>query len=167
MTCRQCQQLLSPHLDGVLAEDERVAVLEHLQHCPVCAEQFHQLAHNRQLVQALPSAEVTGAMELRLQAKIRSLTSRVESTPWWRRWSVVSVGTLATATASFLLYFSTLQAPSPVSAEEVVASMDQLLDALDPDDGIRIIAAETPEETAPAWREELDRWFGDHENVQE
>ncbi|MBI3304160.1 MAG: zf-HC2 domain-containing protein [Deltaproteobacteria bacterium] len=183
MTCRHCQRLLSPHLDNALAAHERESVLAHLAHCPACSERLHQLASNRQLLRSLPAAEVTSAMEMRLQSRVQSLGSRVRSSEfgvrspkstvrnpqsaipsWWRGWGLVSVGTLATAAASFLLYISTLQAPAEVSAEEVVSSMDQLLNALDPDDGVNIFNEETAEETVPNWREELDPWFSDDDN---
>jgi hypothetical protein len=71
---------------------------------------------------------------------------------------MISAGTLATCAASFLLYFSTLQAPPPVSAEEVVASMDELLSVLDSDDEMRVIGEETEEEVEPDWQEDLNQW---------
>jgi len=169
MTCRQCQRRLSPHLDDALAADERRNVLNHLAQCPACAHRLLQLERNRQLLRALPAAEVTGPMELRLELRLQSAKS-APRTPhstvgmWWRRWGAVSVGTLATGAASFLFYLSTLQAPPEVSAEEVVASMEQLLDALDPDDGVRILNEETAAEAVPDWREELNQWFWDNES---
>ena len=190
MTCRQCQRILSPHLDNALEADERSRVLTHLTQCPACTARLQQFESNRQLLHVLPTAEVSGAMELRLQSRVQSREEtrgwRLEARPpssqvssfksqvsslkpqaWWQGWGAVSVGTLATCTASLLLYFSTLQAPPDVSAEEVVSSMEQLLNALDPDDGDRIITTETAEEAVPNWREEFDRWLLDHENKQD
>lgn len=170
MTCRQCQRLLSPYLDNALAATERSVVLTHLTQCPACTERLHQLEANRQLLRTLPEAEVTKAMELQLQSSIQTLGSRVWSSPstirnppsaihsWWRGWGMISAGTLATCAASFLLYFSTLQAPPPVSAEEVVASMDELLSVLDSDDEMRVIGEETEEEVEPDWQEDLNQW---------
>ncbi|MGH7964020.1 MAG: anti-sigma factor family protein [Candidatus Binatia bacterium] len=175
MTCRHYRQLLSPYLDNVLTPAEHQGVLSHLSQCSACAEQLRQLESNRQLLRALPAAAVTGAMERRLQARVQSPKSKVQSlrppTPnprplgaWWRDWRSVSVGTLATCAASLVLYFSTLQAPPEVSAEEVVSSMDQLLEVLDPDEGVRIITEEVEEEAAPDWQQEINQWFGDYEN---
>jgi len=79
---------------------------------------------------------------------------------------MISAGTLATCAASFLFYFSTLQAPSLVSAEEVVTSMDELIEALDSDNEMRVIGEGTEEEAEPDWREDLDSWpAGDGSDV--
>ena len=80
----------------------------------------------------------------------------------WTRWSV---GTLATCVASFVFYFTTLQSPPEVSAEEVIVNMDELLDVLDPDDGVRMLSEEAPEEAFPDWLKE-DAWIFE-ENSQE
>jgi hypothetical protein len=69
---------------------------------------------------------------------------------------MISAGALAVA--SFLFYLSTMHTPPPVSAEEVVASMDGLIKALDENDEVRMMYEETEEEALPDWREELDRW---------
>jgi hypothetical protein len=74
---------------------------------------------------------------------------------------MVSVGTLATAAAAIVLYVSTLQGPAEVSAEEVVSSMTQLLEELDPEEGAVILKEETPEEHLPDWRDDFDVWFSD------
>lgn len=75
------------------------------------------------------------------------------------------MGTLATAAAAVVFYASTLQRPAEVSAEEVVSSMTQLLEELDPDDGTTILNEETPEERIPDWREDVDSWFADDEDA--
>lgn len=178
MTCRQCQHLLSPYLDNVLPPDERSSVLAHLAQCAACAERLRQYEGNRQLLCALPTAEVSRAMELLLQSQIQRLGAKglglgvsptASQTPnpkshassltphaWWRRWGMISAGALAVA--SFLFYLSTMHTPPPVSAEEVVASMDGLIKALDENDEVRMMYEETEEEALPDWREELDRW---------
>jgi hypothetical protein len=51
-----------------------------------------------------------------------------------------------------------MNAPPPVSAEEVVTSMTDLIKALETDDGARVLYEETEEEAPPDWREELDQW---------
>ncbi|HJY80779.1 MAG TPA: zf-HC2 domain-containing protein [Candidatus Binatia bacterium] len=182
MTCRHCRRLLSPHLDNVLMADERSGVLAHLAQCSACAERLHQLESNRQLLHALPTTEVTRGMDLLLQSKLQNLESKVKkqketkswriaanslfsqiqrSKPqsWWRGWGMVSVGTLATCVASLLFFlFSNIHTPPPVSAEEVVSSMDGLISVLDSDDDLSVIYRETEEEALPDWREDLDQW---------
>src|SRR5712692_9072670 len=79
MTCRQCRRLLSPHLDNALAADEQSSVLAHLAQCSACAERLHQFESNRQLLRALPTAEVSKGMELLLQSRIHNLESKVQS----------------------------------------------------------------------------------------
>ena len=184
MTCRRCQQSLSSYLDNELSAHERREVQGHLPHCSACTERLRQFQENRQLVQHLPEQTVTDAMEMRLWLRLRGLRLNpstdsiwTKSTKWmksgtgwtkggdqakWTRWSV---GTLATCAASFLFYFTTLKSPPEVSAEEVVVSMDKLLDVLDPDDGVRMLSEEAPEEAFPDWLKE-DAWIFD-ENSQE
>lgn len=171
MTCRQCRRLLSSHLDNALAADERSNVLAHLAQCSACAERLQQLESNRQLLRTLPTAEVTRGMELLLQSRIHHLAeSKVQSPkskvqnsasairPWWRGWGAISAGTLATCAASVFFLFSNVHTPPPVSAEEVVGSMEGLITVLDSDDDVRVIYEETEDETAPDWREDLDQW---------
>ena len=71
---------------------------------------------------------------------------------------MISAGTLATCAASFVFYFSTMQVPPPVSAAEVVASMDELITTLDADDEMRVIGEETEDEAEPDWQDDLDPW---------
>jgi len=170
MICRQCQRLLSPYLDSVLAADERNVILAHLAQCPACTERLQQLETNRQLLRTLPTAEVSKAMELLLQSSLQKSGARIRSSQsairnpqsairsWWRGWGMLSAGTLATCAASFLFYFSILQTPPPVSAEEVVTSMDELITTLDSDDEMRVIGEETEEEVDPDWQKDLNQW---------
>jgi hypothetical protein len=76
---------------------------------------------------------------------------------------MISVGTLATAAAVFF-YVSTLHRPAEVSAEEVVSSMTQLLEELDPNDGTTILNEETPEERTPVWHEDVESWFSEEDD---
>jgi len=166
MTCRHCQQQLSLHLDDALLVGTRKKVVDHLNQCPLCTERLRQLEQNRQLLRSLPPAEVTGAMEFRLQRHLQNpkpQASGLKSQRWWHDWPLVSFGTLATCAASALFYFAVMQAPSKVSAEEVVASMDQLLGTLDPNEGAQTIGEETPDEVVPNWQEELEQGFFDNE----
>jgi hypothetical protein len=71
---------------------------------------------------------------------------------------MISAGTLATCAASFLFYFSTLQTPPSVSAEEVVITMDELISTLDSDDERRVIGEEAEEEVEPDWQRDLNQW---------
>ena len=171
MTCRQCRRLLSPHLDNALAADERSSVLAHLTQCSACAERLQQFESNRQLLRTLPTAEITRGMELLLQAKIQHLAeSKVQSPkskvqnsaaairPWWRGWGAISAGTLATCAAFVFFLFSNIHTPPPVSAEEVVGSMEGLIAVLDADDDLQVMYQETEDEAAPDWREDLDQW---------
>ncbi len=157
MTCRQCRRLLSPHLDNALAADERSTVLAHLARCSVCAERLQQFESNRQLLRTLPTAEITRGMELLLpKSKVQSSASA--SRPWWRGWGAISAGTLAMCAASVFFLFSNIHTPPPVSAEEVVGSMEGLITVLDSDDDLRMLYEETEDEAALDWREDLDRW---------
>lgn len=194
MTCHEYQQILSPYLDNVLAADERQGVASHVTQCQTCTDVLRQFEQNRQLLHRLPTAEVSDAMEQRLRRKVQgqlpvagpkskvqsqqssildplapSVGGRSSVASWWRGWRVVSVGTLATCAASFLFYFSTVQAPPEVSAEEVVSSMEQLMQSLDPRDAELMLDPDIPEEseTVPDWQQEVDGWFFDYETVQE
>ena len=184
MTCRRCQQSLSSYLDNVLSAHARQEIQGHLAHCSTCAGRLDQFRENRQLVQHLPNQNVTDTMGMQLWLRLQDLrlnasTDSVlaKSTKWMRsrtgwtrgtnsaKWTRWSVGTLATCAASFVFYFTTLQSPPEVSAEEVGISMDELLDVLDPDDGARMLSEEVPEEALPDWLEE-DAWIFE-ENSQE
>jgi anti-sigma factor RsiW len=176
MTCRHCQQLLSPHLDNALSIEERQEVLAHLEHCTTCTERFQQLEQGRQLLRVLPVAEVTLDMETRLLEKVRSTESRVQSphptlrtlrsafSVWWSEWRLFSVGTLATAAASVLFYFAMMQAPPKVSAAEVVASMDQLLSTIDAEDGENLIAEETSDGDETQWKDDSEQGLFENED---
>jgi len=174
MTCRYCQELLSPHLDGVLSHEEEQTILVHLAQCANCTNYLSQLETNRQLVRALPVAEVTEAMEAQLLSRVQSPESRVQSQKSTiynlqstiRSWPMLSFGTVATCAASMLFYFAMMQAPSKVSAEEVVASMDQLIGTLDPDEGEKAISEETTDEAAPVWQEDFNRGFANEDDDQ-
>lgn len=184
MTCRRCQQSLSPYLDNILSAHARQEIQGHVAHCSTCTERLRQFEENRQRVRQLPEQNVTAAMETRLWLRLqdprlsastvsvwaKAITWMRSGTGWTRRtnsatWARWSVGTLATCAASFVFYFTTLQSPPEVSAEEVVASMDALLDVLDPDDGARMLSEEVPEEAFPDWLEEAAWIF--EENSQE
>lgn len=183
MTCRQCQHLLSPYLDDVLSASEKAQLVAHVAHCSSCGEVLRQLESSRMLLRTWPEVEITTAMTRRLQERLQQLEAsaikRARIFFWdtslkpqasnpklsWRNWGIVSVGTLATAAAAVVFYASTLQRPAEVSAEEVVSSMTQLLEELDPDDGTTILNEETPEERIPDWREDVDSWFADDEDA--
>jgi len=170
MTCRRCRRLLSPHLDNALGADERSWVIAHLAQCAACAELLRQLESNRQLLRALPTVEVTRGMELRLQSTIRGSDSGARSFPaairnprsavqsWWRGWPLVSAGTLAAGAVSLFLFFSNIHPPPAIPAEEVVGSMNELINVLAADDDFKVMYEETAEEALPDWREDLDRW---------
>jgi anti-sigma factor RsiW len=184
MTCRHCQRLLSPYLDDALRASEKEQVMSHVACCSYCGELLRQLSANRQLLQGLPEAEITAALTMKLKERLErlgasevtrprtfswytSLKSQVSSLKLsWRNWGMVSVGTLATA-AAVLFYVSTLQRPAEVSAEEVVSSMTQLLEELDPNDGTTILNEETLEERRPNWHEDFDSWFSDDDDEHE
>jgi hypothetical protein len=80
---------------------------------------------------------------------------------------MLSFGTVATCAASLLFYFAMMQAPPKVSAEEVVASMDQLIGTLDPDEGERALTEESPDEAMPDWSDEIDGELFENENEQD
>lgn len=182
MTCRHSQRWLSPYLDNVLPASEREALESHLAQCASCTEMLRQLANNRQLLRSLPEAEITAAMTTKLEERLRPrgtaeterpktlslytrLTSHVSRLKLsWRNWGMISVGTLATAAAAVFFYVSTLHRPAEVSAEEVVSSMTQLLEELDPNDGTTILNEETPEERTPVWHEDVESWFSEEDD---
>ena len=170
MTCRHCRSLLSPYLDEQLDTDERQEVQSHLTQCASCSEYLHQLTHNQQLVRALPATDVTSRMSLRLQARLQAHSSTSQSFQplvWWHNFPLLSYGTLATCAASVLFYFALLQGPPAVSAEEVVSSMDELIGTLDPDEGERAIAEETPDEEIADWPNGTDQDLFENENERE
>jgi anti-sigma factor RsiW len=177
MTCRHCRSLFSSYLDERLPAEKRQEIQVHLTQCSSCTEHLRQLTHNQQLIRALPAAEVTSRMHLRLQARLQHLApspqslkpqaSSLKPLPWWREWPMLSYGTVATCAASLLFYFAMMQSPSQVSAEEVVSSMDQLIGTLDPDEGERAITEETPDEAMPNWSDETDRELFENENEQD
>lgn len=51
-------ELLSAHLDGELADHERLEVAEHLQRCGLCQVELRQLAEARGWVRSLPVLEL-------------------------------------------------------------------------------------------------------------
>jgi hypothetical protein len=71
---------------------------------------------------------------------------------------MISASTLAACAASIFFLFSNIHTPPPVSAEEVVGSMEELIAVLDSGDDLRVIYEETAEEVAPDWYEDLDQW---------
>ena len=79
MTCQHCQELLSPHLDGMLSQEDAHSVLTHLTQCGNCSKYFSQLEQNRQLVRALPVAEVTDGMKAQLLSRVQNPKSRVRN----------------------------------------------------------------------------------------
>ena len=171
MMCRHCQELLSPHLDGILSHEEEQTILAHLAQCADCAKYLNQLEQNRQLIRTLPVAEVTRKLETQLLSKVQSRYSVLSTrysllVAWWRDWPLLSFGTVATCAASMLFYFAMMQAPPKVSAEEVVASMDQLIGTLDPDEGEQAISEETTDEAAPVWQEDFNRGFANEDDDQ-
>ena len=79
MTCQHCQELLSPHLDGMLSQEDAHSVLTHLTQCGNCSKYFSQLEQTRQLVRALPVAEVTDGMKAQLLSRVQNPKSRVRN----------------------------------------------------------------------------------------
>ncbi|MGE0821495.1 MAG: anti-sigma factor [Candidatus Binatia bacterium] len=170
MKCRHCLSLLSPYLDKKLTTHELREIQMHLTQCSACSEHLRQLTHNQQRIRALPPTEVSGRMELRLRERLQQRSSHSQPRrphAWRQDWPLLSVGTVATCAASLIFYFAVLQSPPPVAAEEVVASMDQLLAALDPEDGHNIITADTPAEAPLApWNDFEQGIFDDEDNQQ-
>jgi predicted anti-sigma-YlaC factor YlaD len=182
MTCRHCQRLLSPYLDEALSVSEKAQLVAHVAHCSYCGDVLRQLESNRMLLRALPEVKITTAMTRGLEERLQQLEAyeikRARIFSWdtslksqasnpklsWRNWGMVSVGTLATAAAAIFFYVSTIQSPAEVSAEEVVSSMTQLLEDLDPEDGTTILDEEVPEARMPDWHEDFDSWFSDDDD---
>lgn len=54
MSCTSVSESLSAHLDGILSEEERQAVLIHVSRCRDCEARLEQLAHVRAALRALP-----------------------------------------------------------------------------------------------------------------
>lgn len=71
---------------------------------------------------------------------------------------MISASTLAACAAFIFFLFSNIHTPPPVSAEEVVGSMEELIAVLDSGDDLREMYEETAEEAAPDWYEDLDQW---------
>ncbi len=175
MTCRHCQQLLSPYLDNALSDTEREDLATHLPECTVCREILRQLESTRQLLQTLPAREITPAMETQLWERLISV--KTSKNHWrkaipflhrgregsefivrllsWRHWGGLSLGTLVTAAATLLFYIAApLEQRDPVTT---VAFSNQLLEALDYD---QKTLTEDPAEI-PAWPEEISAWDTD------
>lgn len=82
MNCRQCRELLSPYLDGVLTAALSQALEDHVRWCQSCREELAALRQTVELLRAWSEEELElpagfeGRLRSRLEAACR---------PWYRR----------------------------------------------------------------------------------
>ncbi|GAW92405.1 DUF4349 domain-containing protein [Calderihabitans maritimus] len=80
MKCEQIQELLSPYLDGVLEDETKAKVEEHLQHCSFCREELESLQATLNILHSLD--QLTPPADFRSGLKKRLVKYGL---PWYRR----------------------------------------------------------------------------------
>jgi hypothetical protein len=79
MECEDIRKRLKAFRDDDIEEDDRIAIQEHLEHCPGCAGVARQLKQLSGVLQTWKAEEPPGNLYERLQAGLESRES------WWRK----------------------------------------------------------------------------------
>lgn len=66
MECKTIEELLSPYLEGELAQEERQAIQDHLRSCRNCAELFSFMRETRMSLTTFPEIEISEDLIKRL-----------------------------------------------------------------------------------------------------
>ena len=93
MNHTRAQELLSPFLEGDLADAERVAVEAHLAGCAGCAEELGFLRDTVSRLRRLPAPEPPPFLETRVMARIEAGEARPSG--FWRWLAPASVPVIA------------------------------------------------------------------------
>lgn len=108
MQCRECQKHLSIYLDGMLTAPECHLVEAHLASCPACAQELVSLRTVVGLLQDLPEMIPPKDLALSIKSKIKDLPQKKSRfVGYWAAWQrklAVSMGIMAMAGLSILLY---------------------------------------------------------------
>jgi len=70
VNCRSAQQLISPYLDQQLTGAQMLAMRQHLNHCPACAEEHRQVCEVRRLLRSLSAVAPDMPLELRITQRV-------------------------------------------------------------------------------------------------
>ncbi|AVX19884.1 Putative zinc-finger [Carboxydocella sporoproducens DSM 16521] len=97
MTCERVKKLLSPFLDGMLTEKERMAVEEHLATCTACQQEKEELQRLQKLLATEP--EQTPGPDFQQRLKTRLARQPLGAGHWWLR---LSKGKIVTGVASLV-----------------------------------------------------------------
>ena len=88
MRCTQVTKLLSAYQDGALAERHRMAVLDHLAHCPECAARAAELQQVWELLGTDEAADTSPGFVATVMRRVQTELPR----PVWQapRWAVAA-----------------------------------------------------------------------------
>ena len=115
MNCDAVQERLGRHVDGDLAESERVEVERHLVTCAACAGELAELRRTVRLVESLEEVPVGPDFTVRVMAAVRALPEAQPTSPrWWPVGLVLGLGGFVLTAAVLLGVLVT--GPSTVSA---------------------------------------------------
>jgi anti-sigma factor RsiW len=103
MNCEAVRDLLSAYYDRELAPDVEVAVREHLQDCPECAEQLSQFAELSKLAADMRQPEVPAGMWSSIDASLHAPPERSGTKPAWRRLAPMATAAMLLVAASLAL----------------------------------------------------------------
>ncbi len=101
MDCRKARELLPGHVDDVLSSSERASLLEHLNQCESCRNEWQSLESVVRMVRSLPEVNPPSAFRAQLFQRLQSETpvvvvhSRRTARARWYQWSVAAAAVLA------------------------------------------------------------------------
>ena len=99
MRCEEAKEQLQDYLDGLLPEESRKALEEHLKGCSVCASEFDGLRRVVDALRSLPKERAPEVLKERIERAVMD-----ERLSFWRTFTAVS--TAAAALLLALLIFS-------------------------------------------------------------
>ncbi|WP_341877040.1 DUF4349 domain-containing protein [Defluviitalea saccharophila] len=106
MSCEQFREAMSPYMDGLLEDNEKILFEEHLKSCPNCNEEFEQFKLIMEEIHSLPEMELPAHyhQELLLKLYQKKEERKYQKKGFSKSWKVLS-----TLAASFIFLILVLE----------------------------------------------------------
>ncbi|NLM12932.1 MAG: DUF4349 domain-containing protein [Epulopiscium sp.] len=92
MSCEQFREAMSPYIDGLLEDNEKLLFEEHLKSCPNCNEEFEQFKEIMKEIHSLPEIELPDHYheELLLKLYQKKEERKHQRKVFYQNWKVLS-----------------------------------------------------------------------------
>jgi anti-sigma factor RsiW len=131
MTCANCLEMLSPYIDGELADEEAAKVREHLQSCADCAREHRRLVDTSSLVRGrLMRYQAPDVLKARIRSGLiaapRELEPRAANVPSRKRrdWlrGLAAAAVVAVMSSALTVFAVRQGTPDAPVADQVLTS---------------------------------------------